>query len=416
MSEVQMSEIRTASPPGNRKWTTDVLGLSTDPIPVTGCTSPEYFEREVEHIFKKVWFCIGRHEEIPNPGDYFVREFKALKSSILIIRGNDNKVRAFHNVCSHRCNKVAWDERGHCARIYCQFHGWTYGLDGHLERVPDEKEFFNFDKKDHGLTPVSVEVWQGFIFINADPNPREALKDYMSHFYEGLEGYPFDELTYCYAWNLDLKCNYKVIKDSFSEIYHVPFIHALSVANSFVSKDRPMPHALQFDVFKNELRCSMYGNPNVVPPPATSIAYKHGTAVVKRNEGESDALPSFMNPTRTDSWAGDLMQVFPSFHFTLFANSYIYLNYLPVAVDRCLWELRLYLRPPKTPSERFSQEYAAIELRDSILEDTKTVEFTQSVLSSGAKTHFNFSDQEVLARANHIMTQKLAGPYPAAQK
>jgi phenylpropionate dioxygenase-like ring-hydroxylating dioxygenase large terminal subunit len=397
-------------------WTVDVLGLDTAPVPVTGCTSPEYFQKEVEHIFKKVWFCVGREEEIPNPGDYFIWDFKAIKASIIIVRGKDRKVRAFHNVCSHRCNKVTWSDRGNLQRLYCQFHGWTYGLDGQLLNVPDEKEFFNFNKADHALTPVSADVWKGFIFINADPNPKETLPQYLGHFYEGLSQFPFEEMTHCYAWRLNLNCNYKIIKDAFSEIYHVPFIHVLSVAKAFVNQERRMPHVLKMDIDNHSLRLSMYGNPKHVPPPGTGIAYKHGTSVVKRNEGDDDKLPPFMNPTRTDSWAGDLMQVFPSFHFTVFQNSYIYLNYIPVAEDKCEWELRLYLRPPRNASERFSQEYAAIELRDSILEDSRTVEYTQSVLSSGAKTHFHFSDQEALARAHHLMTQAMAGPYPEPGK
>lgn len=405
-----MNKPTSIKKPSKGTWT-DAAGLGKERVPVTGCTSPDYFEQEVGHIFKKSWLCAGREQEIPEIGDFIVKEYKAMKTSILVVRGRDSKVRAFHNVCSHRCNKLKWDSSGHSARLTCKFHGWTYSLDGKLMSVPDEDQFFDLDKSSYGLAEISAEVWEGFIFINLDPNPGQSLEDYMPNFYHGLKGYPFHEMTRCYAWQLELNCNWKILKDAFSEIYHVPFVHNLSVADTFANKSRPMAHGVHFDVFQNELRMSFWGNPDYVPPAATAVTYKHGPSIVKRGDDASD-LPEFMNPTKIPNWAGDLMQVFPCFHITLTANSYIYLNYLPVSVDKMLWELRYYARPAKTHAERFSEEYAAIALRDSILEDTRTVEYTQSVLSSGAKTHFTFSDQEALVRGHHEMTQRWAGPYP----
>ncbi len=286
---------------GPGQWT-ETAGLGKGPIPVTGCTSPEYFDREIEHIFKKTWLCAGREEEVPEPGSFIVKDYPAMKTSLLIVRGKDSKVRAFHNICSHRCNKLKWDDQGKNARLTCKFHGWTYDLEGNLINIPDEDQFFNLNKSDHGLTEVATEVWEGFVFFNLDPNPKQTLEQHMPNFYHGLKGYPFHEMTRCYAWQLEMNCNWKLVMDAFAEVYHVPYVHNLSVADTFSSKDRPMPHALNIDIFGNEMRLGIWGNTEFAPPPGTAIAFKNGTAIVKRGQDASE-LPEFMNPTRSANWA-----------------------------------------------------------------------------------------------------------------
>ena len=113
--------------------------LGTGPIPVEVFTSEERFEQEREHVFKKVWLNVGRVEQIPNPGDYFVKDLAMCQTSILVVRGKDGQVHAFHNMCSHRGNKIAWDQQGTCQMFTCKFHGWSYALDGSLKFVPDEE-------------------------------------------------------------------------------------------------------------------------------------------------------------------------------------------------------------------------------------------------------------------------------------
>jgi phenylpropionate dioxygenase-like ring-hydroxylating dioxygenase large terminal subunit len=396
-----------------RSWTVDVFGLSAAPVSVGGCTSPEYFEREIEHIFRRCWINVGREHEVPRPGSYLVLELEAEKTSIILLRGDDGHLRAFHNVCSHRCNRVLWADRGSCRALGCQFHGWTYDLDGKLIHVPDETQFFDFNRADHGLAPVAVETWQGFIFINLDARPSQDLRDYLGEIHDGLDGYPFDRLTRCYAWQLEIACNWKILKDAFSELYHVPFIHNVSAGNNFM-EDNALPRALSFRLFPRGGQFSIMGNPEGSASFVGAIANKYGTTIRKRGE-KLEQLPKLLNPAASDRWAGDIVQVFPSFQITLFPGFYLMLGFQPIAWNRCRWRFRVYYPEPARPSQRFSQEYAAAQLRDSILEDIRTLEFTQSVLSSRAKTHFNFSDQEVLVRANHLLTQKLAGPYPAVR-
>jgi phenylpropionate dioxygenase-like ring-hydroxylating dioxygenase large terminal subunit len=396
----------------NGSWTIDEFNLDPSPIPVGGCISPAYFEQEIERIFKRCWINIGREHEVPKPGDFIVHDLDAEKTSIVVVRGEDGVLRGFHNVCSHRCNRVAWDKRGSCKSLYCEFHGWTYDLSGNLTFVPDESQFFNFRKSDHGLTPISVTAWQGFIFINLNPDPEEDLESYLGEIHDGLDGYPFDTLTRCYAWRIDLDCNWKILKDAFSELYHIPFIHNVSAGNNF-QEDDSLPRALAIKLYRRGGQLSIMGNPEGTASYVGGIANKYGSTVRKRGE-KLDRTPSLLNPTGSEVWAADIVQVFPSFHITLFPNFYFMLTFQPVAWNRCRWSFRIYYAEATKPSERFSQEYSAAQIRDSVLEDVRTLEYTQSVLASGAKTHFNLSDQEVLVRANHVLNQRLAGSYPLA--
>ena len=159
------------------KWHHKHPHLGTDPIPANVFTSAEQFKLEQERIFKKVWLNVGRVDSIPNAGDYLVKDLAVCNTSVVVARGKDGEVNAFHNMCSHRGNKVVWDHGGTCQNFTCKFHGWSYGLDGKLKFVPDEESFFDLKKNALGLTRVAVDVWEGFIFVNVDPDPSETLTE-----------------------------------------------------------------------------------------------------------------------------------------------------------------------------------------------------------------------------------------------
>ena len=97
---------------GRQKWHDKYSHLGTGPIPVDPFVSQAQFELERERIFKKVWLHIGRVEQIPDEGDYFVKDLAVCNTSVIDVRGRDGSVKAFHNMCSHRGNKILWDEDG----------------------------------------------------------------------------------------------------------------------------------------------------------------------------------------------------------------------------------------------------------------------------------------------------------------
>ena len=240
------------------RWHRQYPHLGTGPLPADVFISGEQYALERERIFKKVWINVGRAERIPDPGDYFVEDLPVCDTSIIVVRGKDGAVRAFHNICSHRGNKIAWDTGGTCQNFTCRFHGWTYGLDGALKFVPDEERFSDLPKARLGMTPVAVDVWQGFIFVNVDPNPQETLAEYLGDLGRELDGYPFDEFSASStAWSTEVNANWKVVKDAFQEVYHVAFLHKRSIPDSFTSKENPYAHVLDMKLFPRHGRASL---------------------------------------------------------------------------------------------------------------------------------------------------------------
>ncbi len=388
-----------------KRWTLEYADLGTDPVPIEPCISPEYFALERERIFRRVWLNVGREEQLLKPGDYFVQDLPVCRTSLLVVRGKDGAVCAFHNMCSHRGNKLMWHGQGTCQTFACKFHGWTYSLEGRLTFVPDEDFFFHLRKEDHGLTPVATDTWEGFIFVHLDPHPPETLQEYLGVLGEGLRGYPFAQLTTCYAWQTEIQANWKVIKDAFQEAYHVAFIHKRSLPDSFTSKDNPLGHAFGFKLYSPHRSMSVYGNPEHKPAAVEALAHRFGTSIVNR-EFALDRLPPGVNPARNPHWSFDANMIFPNFDVFVFAGTYLTHHFWPLAVDRTLWEVRTYFPRAETLAQRFSQEYSKVLLRDALLEDASTLEATQSVLASGAKTHFILQDQELLIRHSHRVIEE----------
>ena len=392
------------------KWHDKYPHLDREPLAAAVFTSPEQFELEREHIFKKVWLNVGRVEQLPKPGDYFVKDIAMCQTSILVVRDQKGDIRAFHNMCSHRGNKIAWDARGSCQLFTCKFHGWSYALDGALKFVPDEQNFFGLQKDELGLTPVACEVWQGFIFINVDPQPQETLTEYLGELGSSLDGYPFTEISATSAsWTTEVRANWKLVKDAFQEIYHVGFLHRRSIPDSFTSPANPYAHVLDFRLHPRHGSASVFGNTDVEPSPVASLAFRHGTFLI-RKDFDMNALPSGVNPLRHTDWTLDLNVIFPCFFVDVSEGSYFTHNFWPIAVDRTIWHSTQYFPKAQTVGQRFMQEYGHVLFRDIILEDGRTLEETQRMLDSGAKKEFHLQDEEILVRHSHrVVEQMIAG-------
>ena len=124
----------------------------------------------MEAIHFDMWLCAGRTSQIPDAGDYFLRQFA--NASVIITRDEQGNIRAFHNVCRHRGTMLCQQEEGKFAgRIQCQYHAWTYRLDGTLANAPHMEKVQGFCEADYPLNGVATAVWDGHIFINLSARP-----------------------------------------------------------------------------------------------------------------------------------------------------------------------------------------------------------------------------------------------------
>ena len=126
------------------------------------------FEWEREHVLRRDWVIVGRVDEAPDPGTYFLTDLDG--EPLLVVRGRDNELRAFYNVCRHRGTAVVEEQCGTAVRFQCPYHAWIYDLEGKLVRAKHTDDLDDFTFEEYGLAAVGCETWQGFVFLNLDPD------------------------------------------------------------------------------------------------------------------------------------------------------------------------------------------------------------------------------------------------------
>ena len=186
--------------------------------------SEDFMQSEWEGIWTKAWLFAGLESDLLEPGDFFIYDIG--RESIVITRNNENEISAFYNVCQHRGNKIVTLESGSFSKVSCPYHGWTYGLDGTLEHVPDRELFKEgVPCEEKSLKPVKVSVWAGLVFINMDEN-SSSLETFLGPIVDQLKPYKFEKMNLVKHQTVSLlETNWKTVRDNFLEQYHVDFIH-----------------------------------------------------------------------------------------------------------------------------------------------------------------------------------------------
>jgi phenylpropionate dioxygenase-like ring-hydroxylating dioxygenase large terminal subunit len=250
-----------------------------------------------------------------------------------------------------------------------------------------------------------VDNWEGFIFINMDPNPSEPMRDYLGEFGTGFDGYPFSELSATqFFWQTELKANWKIIKDAFQEVWHIPSLHHKTIPNVFADPANKHGHALNFKLYARHGQISLPGNYQRTPTTVEGFAlhYGSGATVIKQ---PSRLTPKGVNAARDPRWSIDGNAIFPNCLLYVADRTFLTHIFWPLTENRTLWEARFYYPKAETPAQRFSQEYAKVILRDVNLEDGSTLERTQTMLESGAKQEIVLQDQELLIRHHHKVAE-----------
>ena len=201
--------------------------IEASTLPSWCYTSEAFYQREVEQIFLKQWNFAGRLDEIPDSGDYMSLDFCG--ESVIVIRGKDDVVRAFANVCRHRSARLL-EGRGRCRTIVCPYHSWVYDLDGTLLRMKGMEQTAGFDPAENGLIPLQVESWAGFLFVSF-ANDVMPLEEHLGDMTEQYASYRFADMLCVRRRSYDLKCNWKLYIENAMEDYHTATVHKDSIGN-----------------------------------------------------------------------------------------------------------------------------------------------------------------------------------------
>ena len=190
-------------------------------LPARFYAAPGCHLRDRDAILARSWQLLARADQLADPGDHVVGEIAGVP--LLLVRGDDGELRALHNVCRHRAGPLAnCDGRG-ARRLRCQYHGWTYALDGRLRSAPDMDAAPGFDPAAVRLPQARIAEWQGLVFAALEPAmPLDALLDGIgARLGEGsLARFRFHRRA-----AYDIACDWKVYVDNYLEGYHVPHIH-----------------------------------------------------------------------------------------------------------------------------------------------------------------------------------------------
>jgi phenylpropionate dioxygenase-like ring-hydroxylating dioxygenase large terminal subunit len=184
---------------------------------------PEFFAVEMERVIRPSWQIICHSSDILSAGDW--RKLDYLGESVVVIRGEDGQVRAFHNVCRHRASRIVRGDEGCARRLTCPYHAWTYGLDGRLIGVPHKADYPRLDMSGLGLVPVELEAWRGFLFVRLEgggPGVAEMMAPHESE----IEPYRFEALEALGRLTLRPRpVNWKNVADNYSDGLHISVAH-----------------------------------------------------------------------------------------------------------------------------------------------------------------------------------------------
>ena len=187
--------------------------------------SPEWYERELDTLFRKDWLCVGRAEQIPKAGDFFSIEL--IGHPLIVVRDDAGQVRVHSALCRHR-GAVVTEGQGRCRAFVCPYHSWTYALDGRLVGTPGNPPPMaraeGFDRAQNGLTPIRAETWGGFVFVTFNEQAKP-LREWLGDLPALLAGYELESFQWTHKDVYDVECNWKVWLENAFENYHAMTIH-----------------------------------------------------------------------------------------------------------------------------------------------------------------------------------------------
>jgi len=184
---------------------------------------PAIHREEVRRIFREMWLCAGRADDIARPGDFLTRTIGT--ESFVLVRDAGGQAHAFHNVCRHRGARIVDRERGGgLTSFQCPYHSWTYDLDGTLRGAPHMEEVRGFDRAQYPLRRVRVATWSGFLFVtlSAATPPLDAHLGAMANYFER---YRMDTLRCGHRIRYSVASNWKILCENYSECYHCFLVH-----------------------------------------------------------------------------------------------------------------------------------------------------------------------------------------------
>jgi len=380
------------------------LGLDTPTAAINRHLSPEIYQAEIDRIYRRLWLIVGRAEDIPEAGNFFLRDVPTLKAELIIVRGKDGVIRAFYNSCAHRGVPVVYEKSGSALTFRCPYHSWLYGVDGTLRAIPAEENFPHVIKEKNGLVPVNLDIWNGFIFVNFDPNPSQTLDEFLGGLATLHATLPFERYRFSVLATYDVASNWKACMHTFSEGYHITTAHSRTLTPQIITKGNPTFNFYDVRLFGPHSTLTSERNFDWRPtkPVVTFAVGQMRMSVLPRDE--DDQVPDFashpaINRVGIPNFGVETITIFPNICLQPLGGGYLWMLFWPMGPDRTLVEVRNYSEfPPSSLREEFTIAYSAAAARDVLTEDFALTEQQQRGFAMGARADQHFGENEGLLR------------------
>ena len=289
-------------------------------LPNVAYVSDDWLALEHKHLFAKNWMFVAASAEIPNVGD--IKPITIADTPIMLVRGRDDIVRGFHNVCRHRGTLLV-DKPCRQKTITCPYHAWNYRLDGFLQARPHFKAAGDMERFDDAnpsgldLLPVRTETWNGCVFADLS-GTAPALTDWLSPMLKRTAQYDYAHIRWAGKLPFTMESNWKLVLENFMEGYHV-----------FAAHPRLLKHAPMNIRWSGEWLDHVFYNDYVVDAPTA---------------GRGDnTLPTFPGLSDQDKLRGMWFAFLPNFAAQVFADQFVVLASYPIAPGKTYEEVHLFV-------------------------------------------------------------------------
>lgn len=337
----------------------------------------DFLDVEREVIFRHAWQIVCHNNDIPHPGDY--HSFNFPNESVVVLRGDDGVVRAFHNVCRHRAARLLDGDSGNCGkRIVCPYHAWTYNTEGTLTGVPHRREFPDFRLEDYPLQPVEFELYHGFIFIRLANNGGPGVAEMMAPYEAEIAPYRLEELVPLGRVTMRSRpVNWKNVGDNYSDSLHINVAHP--------GLTRLFGHGYGLEA--KEWVDKMWGH--LIDPPSKNLSERF----------YQKYLPPVPHlPTdRQRLWT--YFKLWPNQAFDIYPDQIDFMQWIPVSPTATLIREIAYVHPDERREMRAAR-YANWRINRQVsIEDKTLIERVQQGMNGSAYTTGPLGRNEVSLRS-----------------
>jgi phenylpropionate dioxygenase-like ring-hydroxylating dioxygenase large terminal subunit len=364
------------------------MPISEQSLPAWLYTAPSFFEAERRHLFARTWHLVCHINDMPHAGDYHTLDI--LGERIVSLRGADNVVRSFHNVCRHRASRIADGDSGNCGhRLVCPYHAWSYDLDGSLKSVPPWQGFDDLDKTRHSLVPLQQEIWRGFIFVCQQPG-MPSVAEMMAPYENEIALHGFETLQPQGRVTLRSRdVNWKNVADNYGDGLHIPVAHpglTRLFAGSYWLEAKPWVDKMEGTITER---------------PSSNWAER----------GYQNLLPLFDHLPNDRRRIWSYYRLWPNVAFDVYPDQVDFMQFVPLSPTETLIREISYVRPDARREIRVARYLNWRINRQVNAEDTALIRRVQAGMTSSRYESGPLSKSEVCLAA---FARRLRESIPAA--